>query len=109
LQLRQLFSYRRAAWIVFASAWLLPAGWAWYQQAQFEKAYPRSPCGMAIFSIYALAAIVATVLSVAALALGVVAFRRRPLAATRKNVAELLVLAAPLAVAIFFVILLFAG
>lgn len=64
---------------------------------------------MAIFSIYALAAIVAAVLSVAALSLGIVAFRRRPLPSTRKNVAELLVLAAPLAAALFFVILLFAG
>lgn len=107
--MRQLFSYRRAAWTVFAGAWLLPVGWAWYQQAQFEKAYPRSPCGMAIFSIYALAAIVATLLSATALTLGIVAFRRRALPTSRKNVAELLVLAAPLAAALFVVIALFAG
>ena len=107
--MRQLFSYRRAAWTVFAGAWLLPVGWAWYQQAQFEKAYPRSPCGMAIFSIYALTAIVATVLSAAALTLGIVSFQRRALPMTRNNVAELLVLAAPLVAALFFVISLFAS
>ncbi|WP_098496907.1 1,4-dihydroxy-2-naphthoate prenyltransferase [Collimonas sp. PA-H2] len=107
--MRQLFSYRRASWTVFASAWLLPVGWAWRQQAQLENAYPLSTCGMPIFSIYALAAIVAAVLSAAALTLGIVAFRRLPLPSTRKNVAELLVLAAPLAAALFFIIALFAG
>ena len=107
--MRQLFSYRRAAWTAFASAWLLPIGWAWYQQAQFEKAYPQMSCGMAIFSIYALTAIAATLLSAAALTLGIVAFRRRALPTTRKNVAELLVLAAPLVAALFFIISLFAG
>ena len=107
--MKQLFSYRRAAWTAFACAWLLPIGWAWHQQAQFENAYPQTSCGMVIFSIYALAAIVATVLAAAALTLGIVAFRRRTLPTTRKNVAELLVLAAPLTVALFFVLSLFAG
>lgn len=107
--MRQLSSYRRAAWTVFASAWLLPVGWACYQQAQFENAYPQTSCGMAIFSIYALAAIVATVLAAAALTLGIIAFRRRALPTTRKNVIELMVLGAPLAAALFVVIALFAG
>ena len=103
---------RRISWVVGATAYVLPAAWAYVVQASLygtARAQGRYICGLPMLAIITLACLGTATLSALALLFGWLSFRGLPKPRPRVRVAELAALAAPIVVGLSYAALLLTG
>lgn len=86
------------SWVLGISSVLLPSAfyvWQAHQFSQWAKAQEAYVCGMPLLAAILLAALLAGTLSMAALAFGIVAFRKLPKRRPRGRLLELLLVGFP--------------
>jgi hypothetical protein len=98
---------RKASWIVFAAALLLPGAWAYLAlNAYYKAVQPMERCGLPILGIFGVASIASGFLSLIAAATGWLDLRKIALPRPLKRWLELALLSVPAVLAASVVVLL---
>jgi hypothetical protein len=102
-----MLSLRSVSWFFAALALLVPLAWAYAEIAAFNASTPVPRCGMPMLAFVGLAAIGMSVLSTAALAFAIPAYRRQPRPRSWLRRMELIAVAQPLGLGLAFLLSLF--